>query len=134
MKPIDPHSHINTIIGKLQQYDGTNEFFDKNTGIYIYIYFPYEDQLYKKIASLLVDEQVEVKNRKLMKRNIYIGHINNLSWNEIQLLDKAGSDKFTGMVNLYNKYAEAFLLKQIKIEDSFYYQPFLKNKGLSYES
>lgn len=133
MRPINHEDYIKTVMKQFLKYDKKNEVLNSNTGEYSYYYFPYEEHIYKKIAPLYVNKMIQVQNRKLQKKNIHIAHIHNLSWNEIQLLDTGGSDRFTGMINLYNKYAEEFCLQQIRLNDSSYYQTFLTNRGLAYD-
>ena len=67
----------------------------------------YDAKLYKRIASLNLNEVVQVRNRKGIKSTIHIQNITNLSWHDMQLLISDGADKFTKMVLLYEKYVNS---------------------------
>lgn len=65
----------------------------------------YDVNLYKKIANFNVNEVVQVSNRKGRRSIIHITNITKLSWEDLQLLVSAGSDKFSKMVFLYQEYS-----------------------------
>jgi len=67
----------------------------------------YTPDLFAKIASLALDEIVQVENRKGMRTTIHIRDITKLSWHELQLLMPEGSDSFTKKALLYNRYLKA---------------------------
>lgn len=73
--------------------------------------YPYDSEIYKKIANTFIGEERKISTRKVNKI-IEIDYINNLSWHELQLL-RGGCDRFTAMVNLYNQYACKNNIKQI---------------------
>ena len=64
----------------------------------------YDSRLYREIASLELNELVQVKNRKGRLSTIYIRSIHDLSWNELQLLMPEGEDSFSKKVLLYRKF------------------------------
>jgi hypothetical protein len=65
----------------------------------------YDVELYKKIANLHLNEIVQVKNRKGHNFAIHITNLTRLSWRELQLLNSSGKDRFSKMVELYNRYS-----------------------------
>lgn len=64
----------------------------------------YDPELYKKIARLAVNDVVATTNRKGRRKTIRINNITKLTWQELQLLVGDGTDRFTKMVLLYEKY------------------------------
>lgn len=64
----------------------------------------YDPSLYKKIASLSLNDIVLVTNRKGINSSVHIENIIKLSWRDLQLLMPDGEDRFTKMVLLFNKY------------------------------
>lgn len=70
----------------------------------------YDVNLYKEIANFSVNEVVKVSNRKGRQSAIHITNITKLSWQDLQLLVSAGSDKFSKMVFLYREYSSRQLV------------------------
>jgi hypothetical protein len=64
----------------------------------------YDDNLYKKIGRLRINDIVQVENRKGIRSTIHIQNITKLTWQELQLLVPDGANRFTKMVLLYNSY------------------------------
>lgn len=64
----------------------------------------YDVHLYKKIASLNLNEIIQVRNGKGIEFTIHIQNITKLSWRELQLLVPEGVDSFTKRVLLFCKY------------------------------
>ncbi len=64
----------------------------------------YQAKLYKKIANFPINDIITITNRKGRVFNIFIGKITNLSWRNLQLLERDGDDRFSKMVLLYEKY------------------------------
>lgn len=75
----------------------------------------YDVNLYRTMANYSVNEIIQVTNRKGIKSSIHINNITKLSWNELQLLVPNGSNKFTKMVLLFQKYSRAKKLSNSKI-------------------
>lgn len=61
----------------------------------------YDANLYRKIASLQLDEIVQVETRKGTRTTIHITDITKLSWRELQLLMPKGVDRFSKMTLLF---------------------------------
>jgi len=64
----------------------------------------YSAALYRKIANLHLNKIVQVRNRKGRNITIHITNLTQLSWQELQLLNGEGDDRFSKMVALYEKY------------------------------
>lgn len=64
----------------------------------------YNAGLYREIASLHLDEIVQVENRKGERTTIHITNITKLSWRELQLLMPEGADRFSKMVLLFERH------------------------------
>ncbi len=64
----------------------------------------YNPSLFKQIADLSVNDIVQVKNRKGIRKSIHITNIANLTWQQLQLLMPAGPDRFSKMFLLYQRY------------------------------
>lgn len=67
--------------------------------------FEYDPVLYRKIASLKVNEIVQMTNRKGHRSTIHITNIVKLSWHQLQLLVSGGSSKFEKQYLLYKQYS-----------------------------
>jgi hypothetical protein len=65
----------------------------------------YDANLYRKIASLQLDEIVQVENRKGARTAIHVSNITKLSWRELQLLMPEGADRFSKMVLLFERHS-----------------------------
>ena len=65
----------------------------------------YDVNLYKKIANFSINEVIQVSNRKGRRSAIHITNITRLSWQDLQLLVAAGSDRFSKMVLLYQEFS-----------------------------
>ncbi|MGM0913866.1 MAG: hypothetical protein ACQEXC_08390 [Pseudomonadota bacterium] len=75
----------------------------------------YDVGLYKEIAQFPIDEIVQVYNRKGRKNTIHITCITRLTWQELQLLMPEGTDRFSKMVLLYQKYANSTVSSSIQV-------------------
>jgi hypothetical protein len=64
----------------------------------------YDAGLYREIASLHLNEIVQVENRKGERTTIHITNITKLSWRELQLLMPEGADRFTKMILLFERH------------------------------
>lgn len=64
----------------------------------------YDANLYRKIASLQLDELVQVVNKKRTKTAVHITNIAKLSWRELQLLMPEGVDRFSKMALLFQRH------------------------------
>lgn len=67
----------------------------------------YDANLFRKIASLQLDEIIQVENRKGARTTIHVSNITKLSWRELQLLMPEGADRFSKMVLLFERHCSA---------------------------
>lgn len=66
----------------------------------------YDPAVYRRIDNLKLDQIVQVRNAKGQKISVHITNIARLSWRELQLLSPYGSDRYSKMVLLYDKFTK----------------------------
>ena len=98
----DSYSKINTTIQETDSFKKKkiNAMYDSGELI------AYSNAIWSYMAKHPLNIEITTYNKKQSKEIHYVGYVTNLSWQTVQIIKGSYQDKFNGMVQIFNDYAE----------------------------